>query len=328
MYIQKTSFDDILREVLRNLLQHGERVKTTRGFTKELCGIALELENPLARLSLTESRGKIFSCLGELFWYLSGTSALKFIQYYIRQYVHDSEDGSTIHGAYGPRLFDANGINQIENIIQLLRKKPRSRRAVIQIFSAADIARERKEIPCTSTLQFLMPDNKLSLVVNMRSNDALYGLPHDVFAFTMLQEIVARTLDVEIGKYVHFVGSMHLYENKAAEARAYIREGFQDIELCMPPMPNGDPWAAIHTLQKAEELARSERRILEDVKALHPYWQDLAKMFLVFAASKNHDEIALRALSVEMHDPIYAQYIQARIDIESTRSNYQGLLDL
>jgi len=328
LQLKKETFDDLLLALLPKVIQQGERVKATRGSTRELYGVRLEIENPLSRLSLTESRGKIFSALGELFWYLSGSSSLEFIKYYISAYSQDSEDGATIHGAYGPRIFDAGGVDQLSNVMALLTEKPRSRRAVIQIFDAADIARQRKEIPCTTSLQFVMPQNRLTLIVNMRSNDAYMGLPHDVFAFTMIQELVARTLGVEMGSYIHFAGSMHIYENKIPDAEAYIREGYQDFNLNMPAMPVGDPWNSIEILKDVELQARSGAPPPDLIKSMDPYWQDLARMFEVFAASKSHNEFRLRDLSDEMHHEIYSQYIDARIEAASKRTGHQGLLDL
>ena len=61
-------------------------------------------------------------------------------------------------------------------------------------------------------MQFIVRCEELHLFVCMRSNDAFMGLPHDVFAFTMLQELVARLIGCELGHYHHFVSSLHLYK--------------------------------------------------------------------------------------------------------------------
>ena len=82
LFKQKT-IDDVLHSVIAKTIENGERIKASRGWTRELYGVLIELENPRARLSLTESRGKIFSCLGELFWYLSGSSSLEYIKHYL-----------------------------------------------------------------------------------------------------------------------------------------------------------------------------------------------------------------------------------------------------
>ena len=138
----------------------------------------------------------------------------------------------------GPRFFKQRGHDQVRNVIDLLRANPSSRRAVIQLFEADDISRRYLEIPCTTTLQFMVRENRVHMITNMRSNDAYIGLPHDVFCFTMLQEIVARSLGYELGIYKHFVGSMHLYQFRPENAQRYFEEGVQRT-IEMPPMPDG-----------------------------------------------------------------------------------------
>src|ERR1043165_8344585 len=107
-----------------------------------------------------------------------------------------------------------SGIDQIAQVRKLLSDPERSpsRKAVIQLFNAEDISEDHEDVPCTCTLQFLLRKAGLDLFVSMRSNDAYRGLPHDVFAFTMLQEILARDLGKPVGRYKHAAGSLHLYE--------------------------------------------------------------------------------------------------------------------
>src|SRR5436190_16801342 len=111
MTISAATLDDLLRHVLDRLLRKGVRVKASRGWNRELLGVALKLTNPRARLSHTEKKGTVFSGLGELAWYLAGSNDAKFVSYYIRRYDKDSEEDGTIHGAYGPRLFRMRGQN-------------------------------------------------------------------------------------------------------------------------------------------------------------------------------------------------------------------------
>lgn len=209
MYIAADTVDDMLRRVIGKLLSSKTSIRTTRGKTREMFGVLLQINNPRARLSLTEKKGTLFSCLGELLWYLAKTDELAFIHYYAPEYRYESDDNQTIRGAYGPRLFNMRGHDQVANVLNLLRGRPQSRRAVIQLFEAADITSHYKEIPCTCTLQFTIRRKRLDMLTSMRSNDAFLGLPHDVFAFTMFQEIMARALNITMGTYRHVVGSMH-----------------------------------------------------------------------------------------------------------------------
>lgn len=330
MHIRANTLDDLLFDVFTELIRSKIQIQTSRGTTRELAGVLLELGKPRARLSRSELKGKIFSGIGEFFWYLSGTNSLHFIKYYLKRYEGDSEDGATIYGGYGPRLFDTRGHDQIANIIDLLKRKPTSRRAVIQLFDAADIARDRKEIPCTCTIQFLLRDNLLNMFTTMRSNDSYIGLPHDFFAFTMLQEIIARTLDCGLGTYKHFVGSLYLYEDDLDSAQNYINEGVQPTTAAMPAMPRGDPWKAIETVLGIEKTLREGHSVNLAEFQLKPYWADIARLLQFFAASRGEhkDTIEMKRIKVEMQSKIYQMYIEGRLQAGAAASNDQGDLGL
>jgi thymidylate synthase len=222
-YFRAQTLDDVMRSVIEEILSHGNRIHPTKGPAAELTGVLLEIIDPRARLSRTETRGKPFSCLGELCWYLAGANDVEFIAYYIRAY-REYAEGDVIFGGYGPRLFGYRGLNQVANVIHLLRRNPDSRRAVIQLYDAGDIAEEHKDIPCTCTLQFMIRRQALHMITNMRSNDAFLGLPHDIFSFTMFQEIMARDLAVELGTYKHCVGSLHLYDCDREIAQQFLND--------------------------------------------------------------------------------------------------------
>ena len=83
MYIPAVILDDLLHQVFKQLLSQPFNVRASRGTMSEMIGVLLCLENPRARLSLTETKGTPFSAIGELLWYLSGKNKLKFITHYI-----------------------------------------------------------------------------------------------------------------------------------------------------------------------------------------------------------------------------------------------------
>jgi thymidylate synthase len=317
MYFSDATVDDLLRRVVDKLLSTKRRLTATRGDTIELTGVLLQLINPRARLSLTEKRGKLFSCLGELLWYLSGGNSVHFITHYVPRYRDDCEDGKTIHGGYGPRLFKwaRNGaaLEQINNVLKLLKKKPHSRRAVIQLFDGTDIAKDHKEIPCTCTLQFMIRGRRLHLFTSMRSNDAFLGLPHDIFAFTMLQEIMARSLGVELGRYKHFVASLHLYTKDLRDAQQYLDEGWQPKELAeMSPMPIGDPWLSVRKLLSIERQIRRGAAVNSSALNLDPYWTDLVRLLQIHHCAKKGHADEITPLKRAMSSRVYHPYIDRR----------------
>src|SRR6266480_791881 len=311
-YILGATIDDVMRSVIEEILSHGVPIKPTKGAAAELTGMLLELADPRARLSRTETRGKPFSCLGELCWYLAGTNDVEFISYYIPDY-RQYADGDVLFGGYGPRLLNWRGLNQLDNITAILKKRPDSRKAVIQLFDAGDIVEEHNDVPCTCTLQFMIRENALQLFVNMRSNDAFLGLPHDIFCFTMLQEIVARALTVEIGTYKHAVGSLHLYDRNKDAAQQFLDEGWQST-IAMPTMPPGNPWPAIEVLRSSESAIRTRGRFEEAVlNEVDPYWADLVRLLQVFRYVRDKGVDGIKVQRGKMSSQVYNLFIDQKL---------------
>jgi len=280
MHIQERTIDDLMNSVFAKLLDKPFNIQSRKGASSELRGVCLELSNPLARLSRSDTRGKPFSAIGELIWYLSGSDSLEFITAYIPYYRNETEDGKSIYGAYGPRLMGEEGnVAQLKNVIELLKVRPNSRNAVVSLYAPSDNAAicsvanvdgnaNKRHVPCTCTFQFFVRDDKLEMITYMRSNDSYWGLPHDVFAFTMIQEIVAASVGVNLGSYKHQVGSLHLYENKMDFAKQYLDEGFQSTKKAMPPMPVGDPWSQIDKVVTVERSIRAGGKVLVNIHFL------------------------------------------------------------
>lgn len=311
MYLSHDTLDDLLRAVFRKLLRTALHIRSTKGSNTELSGVLLEIKNPTARLSRTEIKGTVFSCLGETLWYLAGNDQLNFISWYVPAYANFSDDKRTLSGAYGPRLRLMRGkADQLKNVIQLLKKKPQTRQAVIQLFNAEDLLKKSKDIPCTCTLQFLIRRKRLHVVVNMRSNDAFLGLPHDVFAFTFLQEIVARSVGVRLGTYKHAVGSLHLYDKNRKQAKSFLDEGWQSTIL-MPAMPSGDPWPNIRKLLSAEAKIRNGKPVKIKKGSLPNYWADLIRLVQIFANTGRKN--AINNIKRDMASDVYSAYIEKRI---------------
>lgn len=316
MYIAYETLDDLMHHVLDVLLRDTTFVEASKGRFTELYGVCLHLKNPRARLSRSEGKGKIFSALGELLWYLSKDTRLDFIDYYIpNKFQKESDDQVQVRGGYGDRLFSFRGIDQVGNVIRQLSEKSSSRRAVIQLFDASDLVGKFASVPCTCTLQFLARDGRLNMFVSMRSNDAFVGLPHDVFAFTMLQEMIARSTGHELGEYKHCAGSLHLYEYHRRAAYEYLKEGWQSTTIVMPAMPNGSPWDSIKALQRLEEGLRNGDEVDVQAASLDPYWEDLAWLLKAWrAGSKDKNKGELIAIKDKIHSDVYKMFIQPRID--------------
>lgn len=309
MQISGDTLDDIMNELLRKLLRAPKR-QPTKGASYEIIGALLSLSNPRARFSRTESRSTLFSCLGELLWYLSGSNELKHIEYYIKKYRNFSDDGITLNGAYGRRLFYPIRASQFDTVVDILRTKSDSRQAVLQIFEASDLKKGSKDVPCTCAIQFFKRGDLLHMMTHMRSNDAFVGLPHDVFAFTMIQEIMARIISCELGWYHHSVGSLHLYETDKHRAEEYIGEGYQ-ATIPMPSMPLGDPRPAISWLLDVERRIRNGSREPIEAGTVNAYWIDLARILRIKALVNDGDHAQIVSEVKSMSSSFYDSFILA-----------------
>lgn len=314
-YFSAATLDDVMRDVVDAIRSRGAHINPSKGPAAELTGVLIEITNPRARLSRTETRGRLFSGLGELCWYLAKTDRADFISYYLSRYLKLAE-GDALFGAYGPRLFDCRGNDQISNVISLLRSKRDSRQAVVQIFDAADIAERHKDVPCTCTFQFMIRNRALQMLTSMRSNDVFIGLPHDVFSFTMIQEVIARVLSVDIGAYKHFAGSLHLYDSDLAPVQRFLDEGWQATDMPMPPMPVGDPWTSIRLLLEMEAQIRlaGELSDADAFAALDPYWADLVRLLQIFNYSKTGAIAKIQTVRQNMASNVYDAFIEAKLN--------------
>lgn len=302
--VEANTLDDLMRQAIHQLLASGGRPDTsqTRGENVEALGARLQLNNPRARLSRTESRRKVPTAIAELAWYLGGSDSAAAIQPWIGKYSDEAEADGRVHGAYGPRLFGADVNAQFDRAIAMLRRAPGTRRAVIAIFDKHDTYGDRKkDVPCTCTLQFLCRNNCLHMVTSMRSNDAVLGLPHDVFTFTMLQEVAARELGLDLGVYIHQAASFHLYDANRATAESFLAEGWQGTAE-MSCMPEGSQRTSLRELVTAEQQLRDGVAFEALDMPGEPYWADLVRVLAWELARKKHDQVAMESIGETLVD--------------------------
>ena len=125
-----------------------------------------------------------------------------------------NEETGIFDGAYGPHIGEG-----IERVLLEFQKDPNTRQAYIPIYTIEDLHNANlgssKDIPCTVGLHFQSQERNgiryLHMITTMRSNDLLWGMCHDIAAFTMIQVMIARLLGYALGSYHHNVFNMHYY---------------------------------------------------------------------------------------------------------------------
>jgi thymidylate synthase len=124
------------------------------------------------------------------------------------------------------------------------------------------------------------------MIAMMRSNDAYRGFTHDVFCFTMIQELIARSLGVQVGEYHHFATSLHLYAQDVNKVSDYLNEGFQNPTFAMPKMPSGCQRRNLCSFLETERLIRIGDITKAAQIKLPVYWHDLSLVLLRHADRK------------------------------------------
>ena len=184
--------------------------------TKALFNIGFTIENPTNKVITNKERNwNEEYAAAEWAWYLSGDPRV-----------------STLGELYGKipaiwkRMADKNGeVNsnygyqwkrhdQLENVINILKKDPNTRQAAISIYDAKELPQYTYDTPCTYAVQFTIVQSKLYMSVYMRSNDLWYGFCNDQYQFASLQEMVAERLNLPVGAYYHHAHNLHLYNDK------------------------------------------------------------------------------------------------------------------
>jgi thymidylate synthase len=248
--------------------------------TLEILGAAVRISDPRKRLVVRPSQKKwsVPFAMGEFLWYMRGENRLKTMAYYSRAIRAFSDDQETLNSAYGYRIFgrhDFIGFDQWEAVKHKISFDPDSRQAVIHIRTPHDSQIETKDQPCTIALQFLQRERKLHLIATMRSNDIILGTPYDIFSFTMMQEQMALELGLELGSYVHQVGSWHLYAHQIGLAQEMLE--IVGETPSMPPIEDG-----IKRMIEDEELIRNGQM----VKPGAGYWRDWRLVLSSFAGAE------------------------------------------
>lgn len=129
---------------------------------------------------------------------------------------------------YQSRAYESTqtGVDQIQNVLNLLKTDPNSRRIVVNAWNAKDLDKMCLA-PCHPMFQFYVTDNKLSCLFYMRSADAFLGLPFNLLSYAILTRIVAQTVGMEAKELIFMGGDTHIYKNHVEQVKEQIsREAF------------------------------------------------------------------------------------------------------
>lgn len=230
-------------DLARHILDHGVKKDDRTGTgTTSVFGYQMRFDLSEGFPLLTTKKTFIKGIIHELLWFIRGETNIKYLvdnkvgiwtdwpyQNYknskefqgeslkefsdkIRASDEFAQKWGDLGPVYGAQWRDFNGVDQIDYIIQTLKKDPNSRRMVLSAWNPAEISQMMLP-PCHTLIQFYVANNKLSLQLYQRSGDVFLGIPFNIASYALFLMMVAQVTGYEVGEFVHTIGDAHIYSN-------------------------------------------------------------------------------------------------------------------
>ena len=252
-------FDDFTHGYveLARAVRDGDHVAPRGAATREVRNAVFTVADPRRAVAIGVGRNlptKIVAA--ETLQFLSGWSDLRQVDAAAGgRFMQFSDDGQTLAGAYGPRMF-----LQLFDVVEKLKADRDSRQAGLTLWDYETTGMVTKDLPCTVVMFFDVRADRLNMTVFMRSSDIWLGIPIDVAVFTRIQGAVAWALGTELGEYTHHSRSLHVYERDLERLDELHPPAHDDATIPMPTdgltQPSYDPWTKV--VSSAMAAARHE----------------------------------------------------------------------
>jgi thymidylate synthase len=221
---------DLMRHVKNNGVRKEDRTGTG---TLSVFGYQMRFDLTAGFPLITTKKLHLRSIIHELLWFLRGDTNI--------QYLRDNgvtiwDEWANADGELGPiygyqwRSWPTpNGthIDQIQRVIDQIKKTPDSRRLIVSAWNVADLGRMALP-PCHAFFQFYVAEGKLSCQLYQRSADIFLGIPFNIASYALLTLMIAHVTNLQAGEFIHTLGDAHLYLNHMQQA---------ELQLSRTPFP-------------------------------------------------------------------------------------------
>tara|TARA_Y100001938_G_C7974830_1_gene371191 strand:+ start:150 stop:803 length:654 start_codon:yes stop_codon:yes gene_type:complete len=206
--------DDIRQYFIQELRDENFTVDRTNSKTIELIGASF-----IADEEAIFGEPNTSYIDAELDWYLGCSTNINDIRYKDeppQAWQYAANEYGEINSNYGKLIFDDKYYRQFDNVVNELNHEPDSRRAVM-IYNRPSIWTEfdengKNDFICTNAVSYYIRDNHLQSVVQMRSNDVVFGYKNDYAWQRYVMNMVANEVDCEVGSLTWQVQNLHVYE--------------------------------------------------------------------------------------------------------------------
>ncbi len=221
---------DLLRDVRENGVIKSDR---TGVGTRSVFGRQIRFDLSEGFPLLTTKKVFLKGIIHELLWFLKGDTNIKYL---VDNGVHIwdewADENGNLGSVYGKQwrsweTTDGRCVDQISDLIDLIRNHPDSRRMLVCAWNPGEVDRMALP-PCHCLFQFYVAEGKLSCQLYQRSADIFLGVPFNIASYALLTMMLAQECGLEPGEFVHTFGDLHLYLNHTEQA---------DLQLSREPRP-------------------------------------------------------------------------------------------
>ena len=215
--------------LMQHVLDHGavKRDRTGVG-TRSIFGWQMRFDLADGFPLVTTKKLHLRSIIYELLWFLRGETNVRSLQE-VGVSIWDEwakPDTGELGPVYGKQWRSWPGergetVDQIANVVDLIRRDPDSRRMIVSAWNVADLPKMALA-PCHCLFQFYVADGRLSCQLYQRSADVFLGVPFNIASYALLLMMMAQVTDLEPGEFIHTFGDAHLYSNHMEQAREQL----------------------------------------------------------------------------------------------------------
>jgi len=221
-------------DLLKKIKEEGV-VKTDRTGvgTKSIFGHQMRFNLQDGFPLLTTKKVFLKGIIYELLWFLKGDTNIKFLTdngvHIWDEWADENGDLGFVYGKQWRSWETTDGrvIDQISQVVDLIKNHPDSRRILVTAWNPAEIDKMALP-PCHCLFQFYVADGKLSCQLYQRSADTFLGVPFNIASYALLTMMLAQVCGLQPGEFIHTTGDTHLYLNHMEQV---------DLQLSREPRP-------------------------------------------------------------------------------------------
>jgi len=222
-------------DLMKHVLEFGAtKTDRTGTGTKSVFGYQMRFDLSEGFPLLTTKKLHTKSIIHELLWFLKGETNIAYLK---ENGVSIWDEWADSKGNLGPvygyqwrswPTATGEHIDQITQVIDMIKKNPDSRRLIVSAWNVADI-NQMKLPPCHAFFQFYVADGKLSCQLYQRSADIFLGVPFNIASYALLTLMVAQVCNLKPGEFIHTLGDAHLYSNHIEQAKLQLTRDFRKL---------------------------------------------------------------------------------------------------